>query len=73
MKQSKIKSQKEADAVFEFLVKTTIDTVGCSRNQAELRITALFDSGILNDMNPNIPSAQKKIDEFMKTPINTNQ
>jgi len=67
-----IKSQEEANEVFEYLVQTTIDTLGVDRTQAEKRITALINSGWLNgtEHSPTNPVTQRMIDNFMRTPIN---
>jgi len=69
MKKGQIKSQKEADEVFDFLVNETIKVQKCDKAQAEKRIRALLDSGILNSGSPDNPATQKIIDEFMSKQI----
>ena len=69
MKKEPIKSQKEADKVFDFLVNETIKVEKCDKAQAEKRIRALLDSGILKGGSPDNPVTQRRIDEFMSTQI----
>lgn len=64
-----IKSQKEADKVFSSLVKTTISQLKISKDQAEKRIRALLDSGILDGGHPEDSLTQMKIDAFLQTEI----
>lgn len=64
-----IKSQKEADKIFKGLVNIAISTLNISQEQAEKRISALLDSGILDKGSPDNPDSQKLIDKFMTTPI----
>ena len=64
-----IKSQQEADAVFEFLVTGAMDVCDIDREQAEKRIRKLLDSGILDGEHPAHPEMRKKINEFMRTPV----
>lgn len=65
-----IKSQQEADEIFNYLVKTTADTMKISTEQATKRVKALFDSGILEGGNPNSIVTQFKITKFLATQIN---
>lgn len=60
-------SPKEREEVFNSVMNETIRVTGCSRENAEKRINALFASGILNDPNasPSNPYFQMRIDEFM--------
>ncbi len=69
MSQEPIKSKEEADGVFNYFVNTTMLTVKIDRAQAEKRVKALFDSGLLNGGSPDNPNTQKMIDKFMKTHI----
>lgn len=64
-----IKSQQEADEAFNFLVQTTMDTMNIDKEQAEKRITALFESGVLLNANPESPETQQQIDKFMSTQV----
>ena len=66
---TKIKTQNEANEVFNNLVNTTIIVTKCSKEQAEKRINALLKSGILDSGSPNNPATQIKIDDFMFTEI----
>ncbi len=69
MNNEPIKSQEEADAVFNYLVNTTMLTVQIDKAQAEKRVKALLDSGLLNGGSPDNPNTQMMIDIFMKTHI----
>ncbi len=64
-----IKSKEDADKVFNFLVNTTMLTLGVEKKQAEKRIRALLDSGLLKGGSPDNPETQRIIDKFMTTHI----
>lgn len=64
-----IKSQSEADQVFNYLSETTAKTLGISIVQAQKRVQALLNSGLLNSGHPDDPASQMKIDKFLSTPI----
>jgi len=60
-----IKTQDEANESFTYLVNKTMEVEKCDNIQAQKRVRALFDSGILEGGHPENPETQKKIDEFM--------
>ena len=63
-----IKSEKEADEVKDYLNKETINQFGIAIEEATIRVNALFNSGILNDINPLSDSGQFQIDVFLQIP-----
>lgn len=65
----KITSQSEANKVHYHLVLMTMQKMNVDEIQATKRINALLKSGILNDGTPDDPNIQRKIDEFISTPI----
>jgi hypothetical protein len=69
MKKEPIKSQEEANKVFTYLVDTTTKVLKIERLQAEKRVRALLDSGILDGGSPDDPITQRKIDEFLQKQI----
>jgi len=64
-----IKMEEEANESFIYLVNETMKVTKCDKAQAQKRVSALFQSGILNGGSPDNPLMQKKIDEFMFTQI----
>ena len=69
MESEPIKSQEEADAIFNYLVNTAMLTVKIDKIQAEKRVRALFDSGVLIGRNPEEIETIMIVDKFMRTPI----
>lgn len=69
MNKPPIKDIKEAQRVFDALVKTTMQTVKISKEQAEKRITALIASGVLDNGDPDTPLFQMIVDKFLNTQI----
>lgn len=63
-----IKTQEEADELRRNIITTTATTLGITIQEAKKRVTALFNSGILNGGNPNETETQKKIDAFLDIP-----
>lgn len=64
-----IKDQEEYDKVWEYLIKTAMDTLNISREQAELRILAIKKSGIITQLgDPNEKPFQIGIDVAMRIP-----
>lgn len=59
----------EFNALFDYLVKTAVDTLGISKKAAELRIKAIRQSGILAKFGPpdGVPF-QAAIDAAMQIP-----
>jgi len=64
-----IKSQKEADNVFNYLVAVTIIEVKIDRLQAEKRVRRLLDSNELNGLTPDNELFQMIVNRYIKTPI----
>lgn len=63
-----IKSEKEADEVKNYLIQETINQLGIAIEEATIRVNALFNSGILNDIDPRSDSGQLQIDVFLQIP-----
>lgn len=68
MEKPPIKSQKEADEVFNNVVKIAVNTLKISKKQAEKRTRALLDSGILKGRKPHNIKTKMLIDKFMLIP-----
>lgn len=64
-----IKSQKEADQVFESLVNMAMETMNIDRDQAEKRTRKLLASTVFHGGNPNDPNTQRRIDKIMETHV----
>lgn len=63
-----IKSQNEADQVFESVVNMAMETMKIDRDQAEKRTRKLLDSDVFSG-NPNDPNTQRRMDEIMQTQV----
>lgn len=64
-----IKTQNEADQVFEYLVINAMAKINIDREQAEKRVRKIFSSGILENGNPTSRKTQREIDKILKTPV----
>lgn len=58
-----------ANRQFALLVKEAMEIENIDQIQAEKRVLALFESGILDNNSQDDPDTLKKIMEFMRTPI----
>lgn len=72
-KKGRIRSQKEADEVKAWLVKTTIETFNIDKGEAEKRVDRLLKSDALNRMknsgvDDSDPRFQMVVDIYIKTP-----
>jgi dihydroxyacetone kinase-like predicted kinase len=65
MSNDPIKTQKEYDEVFQYVVKQTMETLKITETDAMLRVAALRESGILDSGGPNDRVSQIMIDAFM--------
>jgi hypothetical protein len=64
-----IESNAEREVVFNYLVNTTMSVKKVGREQAEKRVNALLESGILENGSPENLLTRMKIDEFMSREI----
>lgn len=64
-----IKTQKEYDQTLSWLVKMTVEFIGCDKVQAEKRIQRLKDSHKLDGLKPESELFQRIVDEYMTTPV----
>lgn len=66
----KIKSQKEANDVNDYLVKQTCKSFSVDACEAQKRIKGLMKSGIIDvcNGNPDDPATQLQIDVFLSIP-----
>ena len=55
--------------MFDSLVSGAIDKTGISKEQAEKRVTALLESGIMENKKLSESAKKKKFIEFMETQI----
>lgn len=61
--------QRKADPAYDIIVQHTRDVLGISHEQAEKRVDALYDSGILFQFSgPDDPKGQIAIDLFLQIP-----
>ena len=67
-KDDPIKSQHEADEVLEHIIQITMSTLKIPRLDAEFRVGALRQSGLLNQGGPDDQTSQMMIDLFMTNP-----
>lgn len=61
------RNQKDVDESYKFLVDTTVRVLKIDRAEAEIRVKALFRSGILEN-NPQDPKTSLMIDAFLAIP-----
>ena len=62
----KVTSQKEANDIFDFLVKTTVETLKIEKDDAEYRVSKMLNWIEKENINPLTPLGQKRIDDFLR-------
>lgn len=62
-----LKNRAEYTKTFNFLVKTTVDVLGISEQEAGMRVSALLKTDLLSG-DPNDPFTQYRIDKFLAIP-----